>query len=177
MAVRVAAGDLADETVETMDGSGGGKKHKGALSGNDLDSVLLAECDCGRTDGAFAGGAVHPDSTDAGFGTIGDDCVRHCGRGHQESGVDRWVDVLHASEAGPAEHIRSAGIDRKHVITAAAEFFEEHDAKVARFPRDANHGDSLLSQEVLDCFERLPWRFASEPGSPRLFRETEFELP
>src|SRR5450631_4817621 len=155
MAVRIAAGDLADETVEAMDGSGCGKKHKRALSGNDLDSVLVAECDRGRTDGAFATGTVHPDSTDAGFGTIGDDCVGHSRRGHQERGVDRWVDVLHASEAGPAEHIGSAGIDRNHVITAAAEFFEEHDAKVARFPRYADHGDPLLSEKVLNHIQKI----------------------
>src|SRR5450755_3646068 len=102
MAVRIAAGDLADETVEAMDGSGCGKKHERALPGNDLDSVLVAECDCGRTDGAFATGTVHPDPTDAGFGTIGDDCVGHGRRGHQKRGVDRRLDVLQASEAASA---------------------------------------------------------------------------
>jgi hypothetical protein len=152
--VGIAASDLADEAVKAMDGLGTGQEHVRTFSGHDLNPSLVAERDGFRANGAFAGGAVHPDATDSGLGTIGNYFFGHCGRGHQERSVDSWLDVLQASETSPSEHVGSVGIYGNHIVPTAAKLFKEGDADAAGFPRDPDHRYSFLSEEIVDCFER-----------------------
>ena len=149
----IAAGDLAEKTVEAVDASGRRQKHEGALSGDDLNAPVAAEGDRAGADRATAGGAVHPHSTDASGGTVANNRIGNGRRGHEERSIDRRLNVLQASEAVPTLHIGSVRIDRNDVVASAAEFFKELDAEAARFAGDPDHGNSLLSEEILNGFQ------------------------
>src|SRR6266568_3651786 len=153
----IAAGELAHETVQTMDSSGVGEKHIWTLTGHDFDPSLPTERDRVRANGAFAGGTIHPHAADAGFGTVGDDLVSD-GRGcHEQGGIDGRLDVLQASETATPQDIGRVGIYRNHIVTAAAELFEERDAETFGFTGDSDHCNSFLGEEVVDRFQRQTW--------------------
>ena len=64
----IAAGNLAEKSVELVYTFCAGEKHERALAGDYLNSALLAECDRLLADRSFAACPVHPDATNAGIG-------------------------------------------------------------------------------------------------------------
>lgn len=150
----IAAGDLAEKTMEAVDASGRRQKHEGALSGHNLNASVVAEGDRTGAGRATAGGAVHPHPMDPSFDTVADDRISDDRRGHEERSIDRRLNVLQASEAVPTLYIRGVRIYRNDVVAAAAELFKELDAEASRFTRDPDHGNSLLSEEILNGFQR-----------------------
>ena len=150
----IAAGDLAEKTVEAVDASGRRQEHERALSGHNLNAPVAAEGDRPGTDGPTAGGAVHPHPTDPSFDTVADDRIGDGRRSHEERSIDRRVDVLQASEAVPTLYIGGVRIYRNDVVAAAAELFKELDAEASRFAGYPDRGNSLLSEEILNGFQR-----------------------
>ena len=146
----IAAGDLAEKTVEAVDASGRGQEHERALSGHDLNAPVAAEGDRPRTDGPTASGTVHPHPTDARFDTVANNRIGNGRRSHEERSIDLRVDVLQASEAVPALHIGGVRIYRNDIVAAAAELFKELDAEAAGFAGYPDRRNSLLSKEILN---------------------------
>jgi len=117
---RIAACNLSDPSVKTMDGSGVGQKHERALSGDHLNSQLLAELNGFVADRALATCTVHPDNFNASFNTIVYHGVGRFWRSHEQCRSDRRMDVLHAREAFPSVNLLCTRIHRHDVITALA---------------------------------------------------------
>jgi len=149
----IAAREFANEAVEAVESGTVRQKHEGALTGNDTDVTLAAELNRLRADGALSSRTMHPNARNASLGAVAHNLVRNLGRGHQERGLDGWLDILHASETAAFLEFRSVGIHGNHVIAAVREFLEHRDAETAGFAGDADQGDALLGEKVLDGFE------------------------
>src|ERR1700758_2191531 len=124
LAFGVRTKNPSDEAVEFVYSTRRRQKHERALTGDDLNAVLLAVRQGFFTDRAFAAGPVHPNAANSRCGTIRNDGIRDLGGGHQQRSIHWRPNVLYSREAGPTHDLRCFRVNGNYVIAAAFEFLK-----------------------------------------------------
>src|SRR5215467_6804746 len=103
-ALRIAARDLPEYSVQPMDCVSSIQEHERALPCNHANSVLLAKCDCLLANRAFSRGAIHPNNGNSRRRAVRYYHVGYRRSSHQKHGINFGLYVLDVCEAGFAEN-------------------------------------------------------------------------
>src|SRR6478752_6573649 len=122
--LRISPGNFAEEAMQAVNSLRTRKEHEWALARYHLHPFRSAELNRFHADGALAGSPVHPHLLDTSDVAVLNDSLRDCGRGHQERGFYRRLNVLHSSVAMSAVYARSSRVYRNNVVAPAAEFLK-----------------------------------------------------
>ena len=136
--------------MRRVEGWRAGQEHVRAQALDNAYPILLAESHgrlCGRP---RRHAAIHPDVLDAGFSAVLDDLVGRLLVGHDQNAIDARLDVLDSRETGLTVDLIGNRIDRDRLVQSLAELLPQHRSEAFGIARDADDGDALEGQEIVD---------------------------
>jgi hypothetical protein len=109
---------------------------------------------------------VHPDVLDAELGALAHRLLGALGPRSDHDRLDAARDRTQVVVRAVALDLACVGVDREHLVAALAQTLVDGVAAVALgLPRNAGHGDSLVTQELCGGFlDRCHRRLLSQAG-------------